>query len=72
MPGAQTRFGRGDQPAAAEDIDSRVQVRKVKAWAIQQKRKDALEKQLSKYYREVDILASISHVRSPDATRMWV
>ena len=63
MPGAQTRFGRADQPAAAEDIDNRVQIRKLKAWAIRRKRKDALERQLSKYYREVDILASISHVR---------
>ena len=65
MPGVQTKFGREDQPAAAEDIDNRAQVRKLKAWAIQQKRKDALERQLSKYYREVDILASVSHVRSP-------
>ncbi|KIW71029.1 hypothetical protein PV04_03247 [Phialophora macrospora] len=61
MPGAQTIFGRADQPVAAENIDNRVQVRKLKAWAIQQKRKDALERQLSKYYREVEILASISH-----------
>ncbi|OCT50699.1 protein-serine/threonine kinase [Cladophialophora carrionii] len=61
MPGAQTKFGRADQPVAAEDIDNRTQVRKLKAWALQQKRKDALERQLSKYYREVDILASISH-----------
>ncbi|EXJ62638.1 CAMK protein kinase [Cladophialophora yegresii CBS 114405] len=61
VPGAQSKFGRADQPVAAEDIDNRAQVRKLKAWAIQQKRKDALERQLSKYYREVDILASISH-----------
>ncbi|ETI23516.1 hypothetical protein G647_05318 [Cladophialophora carrionii CBS 160.54] len=61
MPGAQIKFGRADQPVAAEEIDNRTQVRKLKAWALQQKRKDALERQLSKYYREVDILASISH-----------
>jgi hypothetical protein len=68
MPGAQTKFGRADQPVAAEDIDNRAQVRKLKAWAIQQKRKDALERQLSKYYREVEILASISHVRRQNIT----
>ena len=68
MPGAQTRFGRSDQPAAADEIDNQDQIRKVKAWGIQQKRKDALEKQLSKYYREIDILASISHVSKADST----
>ncbi|KAJ9603739.1 hypothetical protein H2200_011925 [Cladophialophora chaetospira] len=61
MPGSQTKFGREAQPAAAEDIDNRDQVRQLKTWAIQQKRKNALERQLSKYYREVDILASVSH-----------
>ena len=62
MPGAQTQFGRAEQPAAAEGINTQVQARKVKAWGIQQLRKDALERQLTKYYREVEILTSISHV----------
>ena len=39
MPGSRTRFGRPEQPAAAEDVDSRVEIRKVKAWADQEKRK---------------------------------
>lgn len=64
MPGSRTRFGRQDQPVAAEDVDSRQQIRKVKAWGVQQKRKDALDRQLTKYLREVEILSSISHVRT--------
>lgn len=63
MPGRCTRFRRPDQPAAAQDVDSRQQIRKVKAWGNQQKREDALERQLSKYLREVEILSSICHVR---------
>jgi maltose-binding protein MalE len=51
-----------DLPAPAESVDARAQIRKVKAWGYQQKRKDGLNKQLNKYLREVEILASISHV----------
>jgi hypothetical protein len=54
-------FGRWEQPAAAEDIDSRPQLAKVKSWG--QKQKDSrLEEKLKTYYREADILASLNHV----------
>jgi hypothetical protein len=54
-------FGRWEQPAAAEDIDSRPQLAKVKS--LGQKQKDSrLEEKLKTYYREADILASLNHV----------
>jgi serine/threonine protein kinase len=59
-----------DLPAPAEDVDDRAQIRMVKAWGNQQKRKDGLNKQLNKYLREVEILASISHVREQLAGRV--
>lgn len=62
MPKSPIQFGRPDQPAAAEDVDSRLQIRKVKAWADQQKRERGLEKKLQAYFREAEILASIRHV----------
>jgi hypothetical protein len=44
-------------------LDNHTQMRQVRTWTVRQKRKNALEKQLSRCYREVDILASISHVK---------
>lgn len=61
----ESHFGRPEEPAAAEDVDSRVQMRKVKAWADQQKRQICMEDKLKLYLREVEILASISHVSYP-------
>ncbi|EXJ72356.1 CAMK protein kinase [Cladophialophora psammophila CBS 110553] len=61
VPRSQRQFGRPENPAAADEVDSRVQMRKIKAWANQQKRDNALERKLRAYYREVEILGSISH-----------
>lgn len=62
MPISRTQFGRLEQPAAAGDVDTRVQMRKLKAWIDQQKRENGLEKKLRQYYREIEILSTISHV----------
>ena len=64
QPRVRTQVGRAEQPAAAEDVNSRVQLRKVKALAEQQKKDNQLEGKLGVYYREVEILASMSHVRT--------
>ncbi|KIW97292.1 uncharacterized protein Z519_02684 [Cladophialophora bantiana CBS 173.52] len=61
LPRSQRQFGRPENPAFGGEVDSRVQVRKIKAWADQQKRDNALERKLRAYYREVEILGSISH-----------
>jgi hypothetical protein len=55
-------FGRWEQPAAAEDVDSRSQLAKVKSWGQKQKKDNRLEEKLKTYYREADILASLNHV----------
>ena len=49
--------------AAAEDVDSRLELIKVKSWGQKQKKNNRLELKLKTYYREVDILASLNHVR---------
>jgi hypothetical protein len=51
-----------EQPAQAEDVDNRVQMRKLAALADEKKKKQSLEHNLERWYREVDILASITHV----------
>lgn len=61
-PNLQNEFGRPEQPAAAEDVDNKVQARKVKAWADQKKREKGVAAKLKMYFREIDILATISHV----------
>jgi hypothetical protein len=58
-------IGRIESPAAAEDVDSRVQKRKVKDWAEKQKRGNKLDNKLRLYSREFEILSSISHVCCP-------
>jgi hypothetical protein len=71
-PQSRARIRRREQSTAAENVDSRIQLRKVKEWVDQQKRYDSLEEnlkiyyrevKLKTYYREVEILASINHVR---------
>ena len=62
-PQSQAKTGRPEQPATAEKVDNRIQLRKVKEWVDQQKRYGSLEKKLKIYYREAEILASINHVR---------
>ena len=58
-----TYIGRKEEPAAAEDVDNRAQLRKVRDWGEKQKQGNKLEDKLKVYYREVEILASIKHVR---------
>lgn len=58
----KAKIGRAEQPAAAGDIDNRVQIRKMKDLTDRCKREGKLEEKLKIYYREVEILASISHV----------
>lgn len=61
-PRSASFFERPEQPAAAEKVDGRVQQRKIKGWVDQKKREIGVEKKLKQYFREVEILASISHV----------
>ena len=58
----RTRIGRLESPAAAEDVDSRVQMAKIKTWGEQKQKATRLEQQLKVYHREASILASLSHV----------
>ncbi|EXJ83861.1 CAMK protein kinase [Capronia coronata CBS 617.96] len=60
-PKLQTRFRRSQRPATADDVDNRIQARKVKAWGDQKKREIGLNPKLKMYFREVEILSSISH-----------
>ena len=55
-------IGRLEQPAAAEDVDSRVQMRKLRELSGKQKRASKLEDKLRLYTREFEILNSIAHV----------
>jgi hypothetical protein len=69
QPPDQVAFGHWEQPAAAEDIDSRLQLAKVRSWGQKQKRDNRLKEKLKTYYREADILASLNHVScSPIST----
>jgi hypothetical protein len=58
---SRMRFGRSERPVPAEDVDSRLQLVKVKSWGQKQKRNNRLEERLKTYYREAEILASLSH-----------
>jgi hypothetical protein len=51
-----------EKPAQAEDVDVRIQMRKLAALADEKKKMHLLEDNLGRWYREVDILASINHV----------
>ena len=62
QPSNQAAFRHREQPAAAGDIDNRLQLAKVKSWGQKQKKDNRLEEKLKTYYREVDILASLNHV----------
>ena len=53
-----------ERPSAADDVDNRRELKKVKQWGDQQKREGHLEDKLRIYLREIEILASISHVSS--------
>jgi hypothetical protein len=58
------QIGRSERAAAAEDVDSQVQMAKIKSWAKRKQNESRLVQQLKVYYREARILASLSHVRS--------
>ena len=53
---------RVESPAAAEEVDTRIQIAKVKSWAERKQRKGRIEQELQVYYREASILASLNHV----------
>ena len=55
-------IGHLEQPTAAENVDSRLQMRKLKDWIDKQKKGNKLSDKLKVYSREVEILNSISHV----------
>jgi hypothetical protein len=55
------KFGRWERPAPVEDVDSRLQLVKVKSWGQKQKMNNRLEEKLKTYYREAEILASLNH-----------
>ena len=59
---SKTFIGRKEEPAPADDVDNRIQLRKVRDWGEKQKQGNRLEDKLKVYYREVEILASINHV----------
>ena len=55
-------IGKSESPARAEDVDSRVQMRKLEDHFEKQRTKKKLERELTRCYREVEILATIRHV----------
>ena len=57
-------IGRSEHPAAADEVDSRAQVRKVREWGGKKKKGTKLEDKLKAYTREFEILTSTAHVRS--------
>ena len=61
------KFGRFEKesPALAENVDQRLQVIKVNALAQKQKDANRLKKTLELCYREVEILAELTHVSHP-------
>jgi hypothetical protein len=62
QPPSRMKFGRWERPAPAGDVDSRLQLFKVKSWGQKQKRDNQLEEKLKTCYREAEILASLNHV----------
>lgn len=61
-PQIRCKVGHYERPIQAEDVDNRVQLRKVVALADEKKKKHLLEDKLALWYREADILSSINHV----------
>lgn len=57
-----------EQAAAAEDVDNRLQMRKLAVLGDERKKEHLLEDKLAQWYREAEILASISHV---SVTNPW-
>jgi hypothetical protein len=58
----QTKIGRLETAAAAENVDSRVQMAKIRSWAQKKQKEGRLEQQVMVYHREAGILASLGHV----------
>ena len=61
-PQIRCKVGHYERPVQAEDVDNRVQLRKVVALADEKKKKHLLKDKLALWYREADILSSINHV----------
>jgi len=49
------------EPAAADAVHLQAEIQKLRMWASRKKRRVKLEDKLHKYFREIGILASISH-----------
>jgi hypothetical protein len=62
METSKYRFGAPERPEPVQTVDNRTQLCKVKTWADRQKRETLLGDKLKLYFREVEILSSISHV----------
>jgi hypothetical protein len=58
----QTRIRRLGTAAAAKNVDSRVQMAKIKSWAQRKQKESRLEQQVTVCHREASILASLRHV----------
>lgn len=54
--------GRKEEPLAAEDVDNRLQLKKVRDLGEKQKKGNKLEDKLKVYFREVEILCNLNHV----------
>ncbi|KIW20500.1 hypothetical protein PV08_01075 [Exophiala spinifera] len=72
MTGGALRHGSPERPVPAEAVDIRVQRRQIKAWADQQKRENCLEGKLKLYFREIEILTSISHPNIIGVEKVYV
>jgi len=59
----QEKIGELESAAAADDVDSQVEMAKIRPWAERKQKENRLEQQLRIYHREASILASLRHVR---------
>ncbi|KIV91597.1 hypothetical protein PV10_06116 [Exophiala mesophila] len=71
-PRSTSFFGRPEQPEPADKVDTRVQQKKIKKWINQKKREIGVEKKLKQYFREVEILASISHPNIINIEKVYI
>ncbi|OAP61217.1 hypothetical protein AYL99_03418 [Fonsecaea erecta] len=71
-PRSLSHFGRREEPAPADEVDTIAQKHKIKAWAKQQKRENTLKRKLCAYYREVEILSSISHPNIVGVEKVYI
>lgn len=68
----RTKIGRSERAAAAENVDSQLQMTNIKSWAKRKQEENGLEQQLMIYHREASILAALSHVNPGHAQVLFV